>query len=235
MVDTDNSSISTAEMVRNFLKDNPKKTNQEIVDHFKELGRDIKSSYVRNIKSRSGISSKSNAPISPKKSKPKKSSSHSPKYPRHNLEKALRIPKAIFDQNAGRGCTEQESATFVGVKYNKGPYTSELSSCIKYGLLTRPKTGHLELTDISRQILRPQNPEDVLNGLRKAVKNAPDISDVYEHYRGENLPDEEFFKNALIDKFNIPEASLSDFISIFTDTLNYAKLIEEKGGKIRFK
>lgn len=232
MVDID-SSTSTAELVRNFLKDNPDKTNQEIVDHFKELGRDVKSSYVRNIKSRSGLSSKSNTPNSPKKFKPKKRSSHSPKYPRHNLEKALRIPKAIFDQNAGRSCTEQESATFVGVKYNKGPYTSEISSCIKYGLLIRPKPSHLELTEISRQILRPQNQQDILNGLRKAVKNSPEISDVYEHYRGENLPDEKFFKNALIDKFNIPESSLSDFISIFTDTLEYAKLIEEKGGKIR--
>jgi len=28
---------------------------------------------------------------------------------------------------------------------------------------------------------------------------APEISDVYTHYRGENVPDDEFFRNALGD------------------------------------
>jgi hypothetical protein len=62
-------------------------------------------------------------------------------------------------------------------------------------------------------ILRPQNPEDEINGSRKAVQLAPEISEVYEHYRGENLPDDDFFNNALIDKFRIPDANISDFKS----------------------
>ena len=30
-----------------------------------------------------------------------------PKYPRHSLEKVLRIPKAILDQNAGKECSDE--------------------------------------------------------------------------------------------------------------------------------
>ena len=31
------------------------------------------------------------------------------KYPRHSLEKVLRIPKAILDQNAGRECSDEDT------------------------------------------------------------------------------------------------------------------------------
>jgi hypothetical protein len=121
---------------------------------------------------------------------------------------------------------------FVGVKYNKGPYASELSSALKFGLLER-KGGKLAVSDIAKKILRPQNEEEELSGLREAVLKAPDISSVYSHYRGENLPDMQFFDNALVDKFGIPKPKLGEFKSIFFETLNKAKLLEEHNGKSR--
>jgi hypothetical protein len=42
------------------------------------------------------------------------------KYPRHSVEKSLRIPKAILEQNAGKSCTPQEAAGYLGVG-SKGP------------------------------------------------------------------------------------------------------------------
>jgi hypothetical protein len=156
-----------------------------------------------------------------------------PKYPRHSLEKVLRIPKAILDQNAGKECSDEESAGFLGIKYNKGPYALELSSVIKFGLLERPRPGRLAVSDIAKKILRPQNEQEELLGLREAALKAPDISSVYSHYRGENLPDEQFFENALVDKFNIPKEKLAEFKSIFFETLTKAKLLEDHDGKRR--
>jgi hypothetical protein len=156
-----------------------------------------------------------------------------PKYPRHSLEKVLRIPKAILDQNAGKECSDEESAGFLGIKYNKGPYALELSSAMKFGLLERPRPGRLVVSDIAKKILRPQNEQEELLGLREAALKAPDISSVYSHYRGENLPDEQFFENALVDKFNIPKEKLTEFKSIFFETLTKAKLLEDHDGKRR--
>lgn len=233
MAENDNDKPSVAEAIRNFLTENPEKSNSEVVAYLNSINVEVKPQYVRNVRFRMGLSKK------PSGSKPKKIKNRAtkrtpvPKYPRHTLERSLRVPKGILEQNAGRECTEKESATFIGVKYNRGPFTAELSSCIKYGLLKRPSPGHLMLTDISKKILRPQDPESEINGLREAVQKAPEISDVYNHYRGENLPDEEFFNNALVDKFNLPETNVADFKNIFFDTLRFAKLIEEKGDKIR--
>src|SRR5262245_17294532 len=91
-----------------------------------------------------------------------------PKYPRHSLEQALRIPQAILDQNAGKDCTDEESAGFLGIRYNTGPYATEVSSAIKFGLLERPSEGRLAVSSTARKILRPQNEQEELQGLREA-------------------------------------------------------------------
>ena len=69
--------------------------------------------------------------------------------------------------------------------------------------------------------------------MREAVLRAPEISDVYTHYRGENVPDEEFFRNALADTFKIPRDKIDEFKSIFFEDLADARLIADVDGKKR--
>lgn len=164
-------------------------------------------------------------------STPKKSNGR-PKYPRHSVEKALRIPKAILEQNAGKPCTPKEAAAFIGVKA-AGLFNVEIASAIKYGFLDRPETGKIAPSELSKKILRPKSAEDVIEGYRQAVLNAPDISDIYKHYRGENIPDDTFFKNTLVDTFHIPEDSFIDFKQIFLESLESAKLLSKHGEKLR--
>jgi len=154
-------------------------------------------------------------------------------YPRHSLEKALRIPSAILEQNAGKETTETEAAKFLGISNIRGPFMVELSSSSKYGFLERPSSGVIKPTELAKRILRPQSSDDELKGLREAVLKAPIISDVYKHYRGENIPDRKFFENALTDTFKIPHEKISEFIEIFIETLTKAKLLENIGEKQR--
>lgn len=174
-----------------------------------------------------------------KKQKPKGNSTaktaSNPKFPRHSLEQALKIPRAILDQNAGKACSDQDSAKFAGVKYNRGPYAVELSSAIKFGLLDRPESRKVQLTPLARRILRPQDASDELKGLREAALHAPDVSTVYAHFRGENLPDEKFLDNALVDTLGIPQDKLVEFKTVFFATLKFAKLLDEHDGKRRVR
>lgn len=156
-----------------------------------------------------------------------------PKYPRHSVEKALRVPRAILEQHAGKECTDADAARFLGLKPS-GPLNTEISSGVKYGFLDRPSSGHLQLTDRAKKILRPQNPSDALEGLREAVLGAPVLGDVYKHYRGENLPDPQFLDNALTDTFVVPSADLAEFKAIFLESLRSAQLVDEQvSGKVR--
>lgn len=179
---------------------------------------------------------RSSAKKAPEKStgqrKAPKEKSPPAKYPRHAVEKALRIPKAILDQNAGRSCTVKEAAAFLGLG-EAGPFQTEVSSGIKYGFLDRPVAGQIQVTDRAKQILRPQDPEDRLRGIRDAVLSAPIISEVYGHYRGEYIPDPQFFHNALSDTFEVPADKLDEFQDVFFESLRSAELIAESDGKYR--
>jgi hypothetical protein len=68
----------------------------------------------------------------------KPSSGSSSNYPRHTIEKALRIPRAILEQNAGKECSKNEAAKFIGLTRSQGPFDVEVSSALKYGFLERP-------------------------------------------------------------------------------------------------
>jgi hypothetical protein len=166
----------------------------------------------------------------------KRSKENSPggnaRFPRHSVEKALRIPRAIIEQNAGKECTDKESATYLGVGFN-GPYSVEISSAIKYGFLVRPRPKSIAVTERARQAVRPQKLGDEIEALRQAVLDAPDISEVYKHYRGEYLPDGSFFEHALVDKFSIPAGKVAEFTEIFLSSLQSAKLVERKDDKFR--
>lgn len=167
-----------------------------------------------------------------KKASNKRTTSSSAKFPRQSVSKVLRIPKAILDQNAGKDCTEEEAAGFVGVGYG-GPFQLEISSAIKYGFLDRPEPKKLKVTDLARRALRPQNTGDDIKALQEAVIQAPDIKEVYEHYRGENLPDRQFLENALEDKFKIPKDKISDFIGVFEESLETALLLQKIDNRTR--
>jgi hypothetical protein len=131
------------------------------------------------------------------------------------------------DQNAGHPCTSTEAAKFLGIK-TSGPFGVEISSAKKYGFL---ETGaqKLVVTERAKRAVRPQSDRDEIAALREAVLAAPDISDVYNHYRGEHIPDDNFFANALSERFDIPVDKISDFRTVFFDSLRSANLLDESG------
>ena len=209
---------SKAQAVRDYIAEHPRAKARDVVDTLSKQGVEVAPRYVYRVKSRAKATRpKGEKEIKLKKAKAK-SSGRMATFPRHSLERALRIPQAILEQNAGRECTAQESASFVGVAYNRGPYVVELSSASKFGLLER-SSGKVRLTDLARMILHPQDEGARLKGLRNAVLKAPELSDVYERYRGENLPDEQLLNNALVAKFRIPQEKLAEFKAIFKNSL----------------
>src|SRR5260370_17234821 len=125
-------------------------------------------------------------------------------YPKHPILRCLRIPQGVVENNAGKECTDREAAKFAGVGWS-GAISVEISSAIKYGLFERPSAGKVKPTDLTRRILKPQRPTDKVDAIREAVLKAPGISDIYKHYRGENLPEAfSFLANTPPETFKIP-------------------------------
>ena len=175
---------SKAQLIRDYFANNPKATNHEVQQMLKEQNIETTVDYISKIKNEKKKARRRTKKGSQRKGSKKSGQSSQAKYPRHSIDKVLRIPRAILEQNAGKDCTQREAAKYVGVGY-AGPFRLEISSAIKYGLLNRPSSGRIEITETARKILRPHEPKQELQGLREAILRAPDISDVYNHYRGE--------------------------------------------------
>ncbi len=154
-------------------------------------------------------------------------------FPRVAAKKALRIPKAILDQNGGNACSRSEAAAFCNCKAS-GPFNVEVAAANKFGFLTT-EDKKLEPSDLAKQILRPKQPTDEIDGLRKAILKAPGIAEVYSHYRGENLPDDQFLKNTAVDKYQIAEDKYVEFRTVFLESMADAALLEEHDGGKRLK
>lgn len=164
--------------------------------------------------------------------KPKDGDAGRAKFPRHSVAKALRVPRAILEQNAGKACTAAEAAAFVGVGPG-GPFNVEVGSATKYGFLERPETGKIQPTALAKKIIRPQAPSDEIEGYREAILKAPDLAEVYRHYRGENLPDDQFLKNTVVETYKIPADGFLEFKQVFLESLEVAQLLSKHGDKIR--
>lgn len=172
-------------------------------------------------------------PSRKKAAAPKAASAVRARFPRHSVAKALRIPRAILEQNAGKACTPTEAAAFLGLSTAKGVFEVEISSSIKYGFLERPQAGQVQPTSLAKKILRPQSPSDEVEGYREAVLKAPDLSEVYQHYRGENLPDDQFLMNTVVETYKIPAESFPEFKQVLIESLEAAQLISRHGDKTR--
>lgn len=149
-------------------------------------------------------------------------------FPKYPVAKCLRIPQGILDQNAGNECTDREAAGYAKIGWT-GQVGVEISSAIKYGLLERPSHGKVKPTDLARKIIRPQQSQDRLDGLRDAVLNAPVVGDFYKRYRGENLPDREFLLNSAVDSFGVDRDKAEEFVEVFLQALKDAELLEDVG------
>ena len=154
------------------------------------------------------------------------------KFPRHSIRRILRIPQAILEQHAGKPCTPAQAASFVGVGMS-GSFSVEIASATKYGLLESPTKGQIQPTALAKKILRPQTPNDEVEGYQIAIMNAPEVSEVYQHYRGENLPDDQFLQNTLTETFQIPNENFVEFKQVLIENLESANLLAKHGEKIR--
>jgi hypothetical protein len=154
-------------------------------------------------------------------------------FPKDSLAKCLRIPQGVIEQNAGNECADREAAAFAKIGWT-GLVGVEISSAIKYGLLERPSSGKVKPTELARKVIRPQQPQDRLDGLREADLQAPVVGDMYKRYRGENLPDRQFLVNTAVDSFKVKKEHVDAFIDVFLQSLKDAELLEDVGeGKIR--
>lgn len=155
--------------------------------------------------------------------KPKKAAPLPWTFPKNTLEEAIKIARAIEEQNAGNPIRPEMLMKAVG--YNSladWRFLDLLRSANQYGLVTGSgKKALVALTDTGRDVVAPSSPAARPRALREAFRNVEDFRKVEEFYKGKKLPEDEFFENTLHREFSIPRERIRSFIDTFTSNLNY--------------
>lgn len=162
--------------------------------------------------------------VSPPKPAAQKKQAPAPwTFPKNTLEDALKIARAIEEQNAGNPMKPDILSKAVGFNsLSDWRFLDLLRSANQYGLVTGSgKISPVGLTDIGRDVVAPSAPSDRPKALFAAFRTVEDFRKVEEFYKGKKLPEDEFFENNLFREFGIPRERVKSFIDTFTSNLNY--------------
>jgi len=146
-------------------------------------------------------------------------------FPKNTLEDAIRIPKAIEEQNAGNPMKADMIAKAVGFHQSDDwRFKDLLRSANQYGLVEGSgAAATASMTQIGSDVIAPGSPSDRQTALLNAFQKVEDFRKAEQFYKGKKLPEDEFFENTLVRQFDIPRDRVRVFIEIFTKNLNYLK------------
>ena len=144
-------------------------------------------------------------------------------FPKHTLEDAIRVARAVEDKNAGNPMPALDVAIAVGYRQSQDwRFLELLRSANQYGLVdgTGP-AAKITLAKLGQDIVAPSSPQQRLDGLSAAFRHVKDFQDVERFYGGKSIPEDEFFLNTLNREFGIPRDRAETFAKVFTTNLAY--------------
>ncbi|MCC6677243.1 MAG: nucleotide-binding protein [Phycisphaerales bacterium] len=176
---------------------------------------------------------KKNGVLHAKEAHPKRATVEAQRYrsfPTHTLEQALQILRAIGDEGAAKSMDRILLAKAVDRTPNSSEFRSLLSSSLKYGLTTgTEKADYISPTPLGLRIIRPQSDSERRAALIEAAMHPDFFGNVLNHYNRNKLPTGEFFHNALVRTFNIPEHHASDAATCIQQNAAYVGILEQVG------
>jgi hypothetical protein len=147
-------------------------------------------------------------------------------FPKHSLDEALRVAKALADKNGGQPLPPTETAIAIGISPGSSEFRTLLSSSIKYGLTSGSfNSEKVSLEDAGRNIAEPRSPEDERKALVEAALTPPTFKAVYGFFRGKKLPDEVFFQNTVVREFSVPREHAAKCVALFNENMERVGLV----------
>ncbi len=147
-------------------------------------------------------------------------------FPKHTLDEALRVAKALADKNGGQPLPPTETAIAIGISPGSSEFRTLLSSSIKYGLTSGSfNSEKVSLEHGGRNIVEPRSPEDEHKALEEAALAPPTFRAIYDYFRGKKLPDDLFFQNTLVREFAVPREHAKKCATVFVKNVERVGLV----------
>jgi predicted nucleotide-binding protein len=147
-------------------------------------------------------------------------------FPKHSLEEAMRVPRALYEANGGQPLPPTETAIALGMSPGSSDFRVLLSSSIKYGLSKGSfNSERVSMEPLALKILEPKNPEEARGALVEATLTPETFRAIYDYFRGKKLPEATFFQNTVVREFGVPREHAERCVSIFNANIEHVKLV----------
>jgi predicted nucleotide-binding protein len=136
--------------------------------------------------------------------------------PNHALTEALKIPRAIIENYAGRAPRMLDVAVALNMSPRGGQFQRLTRSATRYGLIELDrKTSAVVTTELARRLVQSKDEKDALKARREATLRPSIIQQFLRYYDGERFPDDAIAKKMLID-MGISPADATHTLSVLT-------------------
>lgn len=152
-------------------------------------------------------------------------------FPRDSLNDALRIPRGIWEQNAGRPFAIGDLAGSLGYSPMSGGFKELIRSASRYGLIegswAQDVTKTIALSNLGTSIVAPKIGEDVNAFVRQALETPEVFRGFLNSINGRIIPPAEVCKSTLIRDFHILRDDADVCYAILTQNIQELKLSQE--------
>jgi predicted nucleotide-binding protein len=151
--------------------------------------------------------------------------------PGHDLEDALRVARAIFENYAGRPTKPLDVAKAMDLSPTSSGFRMITGASIAYGLTEGASNAELiSLTSLGKKILAPLDEGQDHMGKVEAFLRPKVISDFCAKYNNAPVPREDIAINVLVT-MGVPRDRATEVLRMITDGANGLGLITEIKGK----
>lgn len=145
-------------------------------------------------------------------------------FPSYDLEEALKVPQAIAKNNAGNPWGSDQIADAISMGSKSSAYYYYTTASRDYGMTTGTSRGKtIELTALGRKLVFPETPEQECISLKQAFFNVDIFKNVYEYYKGGDLPELRFVYNTLQETFGLDASHHEEFIKTYSANVAFLK------------
>lgn len=123
-------------------------------------------------------------------------------FPRDSLEDALKIPRIIWENNAGNPFSLLDMSNKLNCSVTSSGFAELLRSSQRYGLTEGSwnfdSSKTISLTALGSSIVAPTSSDDVNVSKRKALESPKIFKKIFDSLNGKIIPPEDVLKNTLI-------------------------------------
>ena len=154
----------------------------------------------------------------------KETSKHKPPkpFPNHTIEESTQIAFSLKEYNAGNPWSPSDIANVLGGSHKSNSFFYLSAASRAYGFTTGTRDAKIiELTALGRKYIYATSLEEEYDCIYEAFTNIKILNEVYEYYKGDNLPDKKYLSNTLESNFNLDPQFHDEFIQLYTDNLAF--------------